>query len=83
MKKIFKTTISNRNPILILDQHYINLRFKLDYSDNLFEKSSSSYKPSISTFLSLSTWISINDSFYFNLLKNKDKGLAKRKVTFE
>jgi len=27
-------------------------------------------------------WTSIDDIFYYNIIKNKDKGSAKRKVTF-
>ena len=66
-----------------LNQYYTNLRFGLDSLDNPFEKTSSHYKPTNITFLSsFLIWTFIDDSFYYNLVKNKDKKLAKRKVTF-
>ncbi len=39
------------------------------------------YNP-ITFLLSFPKWDKIDDSFYFNLNKNKDQELAKRKVTF-
>ena len=46
------------------------------------EGSTNQYKKPI-TFLSLFfRWYEIDDLFYFNLNKNKNKGLVKRKVIF-
>ena len=52
------------------------LRFRQNIEDNPFR--SSVKDPVLPTF---PTWTSIDDTFYYNFL-NKDKGLAKRKVTF-
>ncbi len=54
-----------------------NLRFRLDIEDNLFQQSSKGHKPVLPTF---STWKSMDYAYYYNILKNK--GPAKRKVTF-
>jgi len=56
------------------------LRFGKDIEDNLFHQLNESCKSVIPTFL---TWDLTDDVFYYNILKNKDKGPAKRKVTFE
>jgi len=83
IKKTSKTITSDSDPIFVPDQHYITLKFRSYNLNNLFKESSNRYKP-ITTIFSLSffTWTSTDDLFYYNFVKNKDKGSAKRKVTF-
>ncbi len=57
-----------------------NFRFRIDIEDNPFQQSGGNYKLILLTFL---TWESTEDVYYYNILKNKDKRSAKRKVTFE
>ena len=54
------------------------IRFEPDSKNNPFKEPSKN-KLIVPTFLTRS---STDDTFYYNLIKNKDKGLAKRKVTF-
>ena len=54
-----------------------NLRFGPDREENLFSRPLSERIPILPTF---PTWESTDDTYYYNLLKNK--GSAKRKVTF-
>jgi len=54
-----------------------NLRFGLDREENPFSRPLSERIPVLLTF---PTWESIDDTYYYNLLK--DKGPVKRKVTF-
>ncbi len=49
--------------------------------NNLFKKLSNNRKP-INFISAFSTWTSTDDFFYYNFVKNKDKGLAKKKITF-
>ncbi len=82
-KKIPKIITSDGESIFKSDQYYMNLRFEIDQLNNPFEESSNGYKPITILFLSLfPIWTSMNNPFYYNLIKNKNKGLAKRKVTF-
>ncbi len=68
---------------LILSQWYTSLMFGSNNLNNLFEELSNHYKSIITTFpSSFPTWTSTDDFFYYNLVKNKDKELVKRKVTF-
>ncbi len=77
-----KSTTSKGDLIFISNQYYTNLRFVQSNLNNLFKELSNSFKP-ITTFLSLfPTWTFMDNPFYFNLTKNKNKGLAKRKITF-
>ncbi len=63
-------------------QTYTSLRFRANNIKNLFHEPSDSNKP-ITMLLSLfPIWTFTNDIFYYNFIKNKDKGSAKRKVTF-
>ena len=55
-----------------------NFRFGSDFRDNLFDQPNRNQVPILSTF---PTWESTDDVYYYNILKNK--GPAKRKVTFE
>src|SRR6266498_1363293 len=64
-------------PLRNLYEETSNLRFRLDIKDNLFQQSSNNRALILPTF---STWKSTDDAYYYNILKNK--GLAKRKVTF-
>ncbi len=72
-----ETTILNRFSSDIYE-NTITVSFEPNIEDNSFRKSCGS-KPIVPTLL---TWASINDTFYYNFIKNKDKGPAKRKVTF-
>src|SRR6266540_1683805 len=54
-----------------------NLRFGPDREESPFNKPLSEWIPILPTFL---TWESTDDTYYYNLLRNK--GLEKRKVTF-
>ncbi len=54
-----------------------NLRFRINIEDNPFQLLSGGHNPILPTF---PMWESIDDVYYYNILKNK--GLVKRKVTF-
>ncbi len=86
-KETSKTTISDNNLIRIPDliiRYHTSLRFGLDRLKNLFTELSSSNKLIIIIFpSSFPTWTSTDDPFYYNLIKNKNKGPVKKKVTFK
>ncbi len=66
-----------RKPLRSLYEGTSNLRFGLDREENPFSRPLSERIPVLLTF---PTWESIDDTYYYNLLK--DKGPVKRKVTF-
>ena len=65
-------------PLRNLYEGTSTLRFRSDRKENLFSKSLSERILILPTF---PTWESTDNIYYYNLLKNK--GSAKRKVTFE
>src|SRR6266498_3692748 len=64
-------------PLTNLFEGTSNLRFRPNREDDLFVKPLSERIPILPTF---PTWESADDTYYYNLLRNK--GPAKRKVTF-
>ena len=65
-------------PLRDLYEGTSNFRFRPDFRDNPFDQPNRNQVPILSTF---PTWESTDDVYYYNILKNK--GPAKRKVTFE
>ena len=66
-------------PLRNLYEGTSNFRFRDNIEDNPFHQSGESHIPILFIFL---MWKSTDNIYYYNILKNKDKGPAKRKVTF-
>ena len=77
-KKTPDTTTSDRLLRNIYD-NTTTIRFGVESSENLFQEPSESRKSVIPILL---MWTTIDDTFYYNFIKNKDKEPTKRKVIF-
>ncbi len=77
-KTIRKTSETSKSEYNIYE-NTTTIRFGSKDLDNPFNQPSGSSKPVVPTFF---TWTSMDNTFYYNFIKNKDKGLIKRKVTF-
>ena len=77
-KKIPETTTPDKS-LRNIYEGTTTFRFGSNIENNPFRKPNGSSQPVVPTF---PMWTSTDDTFYYNFIKNKNKGPAKRKVTF-
>src|SRR6266540_1193071 len=77
IEDLLRNELPSEKPLLDLFEGTSNLRFGPNREENLFSRPLSERIPILPTF---PTWESTDDTYYYNLLRNKE--LARRKVTF-
>ncbi len=84
MKITMKTSESSETtnrPLKNIYKGTSTFRFRLNIEDNPFVILNMQKEVTYPS--SFPTWTTIDDTFYYNFIKNKDKGSAKRKITFD